>query len=176
MFPVLSAAVLAALAGDPPAAYLSPDGKGLKHPLVFREEQGGFAGTSVLEWRVEPAGKWTLAKFLVVDGKERSDTRAATTGTLPAADLAKLATQLAAERLLDLPAEMGKPGKVNPHTYKLTFGPKTVTLAGAPPRLGEPLKPNLLAAVPESDPTAAAVRRLAGVAEGLAKLTAAEVK
>jgi len=108
----------AASAGDAGAmdAYLTADGQ-LRHELVLRDAQSGFAGTTAETRTIGPDGRWRVVRDL--DGRPTGPERA---GVLNSEQLHRLATTLAEEHLLDLPAEIGKAPPVNPHDLTLRFG------------------------------------------------------
>lgn len=98
--------------------------------LELREGQGGFVGTSGLVWRVEPDGSYAVARFL--NANEQPPHRR---GRLPPARLAALGAVLHHARLHELPAALGTPGRLNPHTTELRYGTRHIVKTGPP---GEP--------------------------------------
>jgi hypothetical protein len=146
----LTATVTAALTGevlvaDPPAAK-SP------WPIVVRESQGGIAGESVTEWKLEMSGAWTVATYVVVNGKEMAGTRKSKTGRMTPEQLKKLKEQLTAAKLDGVPAQLGTAEKVNPHTYRMQLGNEhEFLLAGTPSRVEGTAKANILGAAPAAN-------------------------
>jgi hypothetical protein len=150
----------AALASDAGAmdAYLTADGQ-LRHELILRDAQSGFAGTTAETRTIGPDGHWRVVRDL--NGRPTGPER---TGVLNSDQLERLATTLAEQHLLDLPAENGKPSPVNPHSLELRFG-DTVSVWHLMP--GQTPSEGASAALPTS-PTAriAAISRTIKIALG----------
>lgn len=105
------------------------DGK-LRHALVMRDSQGGFAGFSGWIWTIEADGRWRREPFL-----NKTVRKADRTGKLDAKGLAALAAEMDRLKLLDLPRQLGGKAMVNPHVVTIGFGTfesKLVLGTGAP--------------------------------------------
>src|SRR5262249_33694158 len=113
---------------------IEKDGKlHLKHRLVLREEQLGFAGVSGRMWVIEPDGRWKLVDLQPAgSGKVQETTRQS--GRLTANQLGALAKGLASQDLTGLPNKIGEAPKVNPHRIVLKLGEKQMVLNGIVPR------------------------------------------
>ena len=103
--------------------YLTKEGK-LRHRLVLKDSQSGFAGVSGFVWTIQPEGKWDRRPFL--NDKVRDADR---TGKLTAAQLSQLATEFEKYRMLKLPRHLGQRSQVNPHIFSISFGDKEIDLA-----------------------------------------------
>jgi hypothetical protein len=110
------------------------DGKPhLKHRLVIREEQLGFAGVSGRMWDIEPDGQWKLVDLQPAgSGKVQETTRQ--NGRLTAKQLVTLAKELASQDLAGLPNKIGEAPRANPHRIVMKFGEKQMVLNGIVPR------------------------------------------
>jgi len=123
---VALAALAAAGRAAEPADYLTKDGQ-LKHPLEFRDGQGGIAGVTGTAWTIRPDGSWAVATFL--NDKEQ---KVLGKGKLGAKQLAALAGHLAAQDVAGLPKAMGGFTGANPHTFTLRFGDQTTQVTVPP--------------------------------------------
>lgn len=112
-------------AGDE-GGYLDEEGK-LKHPLIFKDAQGGFAGFSGHIWTIEPDGSWRRQPFLNKDVREADQQ-----GMLTANQLANLAHKFEQHDLLGLPEKIGKDVGANPHVFSIGFGKKQASLTLMP--------------------------------------------
>lgn len=110
--------------GTQPDAYLAVDGS-LRHALILRDSQTGFAGDSGHLWTIEPDGAWRHQTFL-----NRTVRKPDYTGRFSKSQLESLAGSLARYDLLGLPEQMGTTPGVNPHVFAITFGKDRRALVG----------------------------------------------
>lgn len=103
-------------------AFLNPDGT-LKHSLVLRDAQSGFAGESGQLWTIETGGSWNVSPFL-----NRNVRDATASGKLSQKQLREIADVLAKAKFNELPNRMGKFTGANPHTFSVKLGEKQVAL------------------------------------------------
>lgn len=130
------------------------DGQGkLRHRLVVQELQSGIAGVNVTEWSIEPDGKWELSEYQLVDGKAQADTKMTKTGTIKSDRILKLASQLSASKLQELPEKLGTAKAVNDHSCVITFGDKKTRVLGLPPRIEGTVKTSIEELVGKADPS-----------------------
>jgi hypothetical protein len=108
-----------AAAGDGKDGYLTKDGQ-LKATLTVTNVQGGFAGFTGTRLKVEPDGKWTLARVFQKKDKTLKS------GKFNEGQLKQLAAVLAKYDLDGLKDE-GK-ASVNPHVVTVEFGKHKATL------------------------------------------------
>lgn len=104
--------------------FLTPEGR-LRHPLILRDSQTGFAGESGQLWTVEPDGSWRRQSFLNQMVRE-PDRR----GRFTEDQLRALASALAKYDLPGLPERIGKDPGVNPHVFAISFGKQQTALVG----------------------------------------------
>ncbi len=96
--------------------YLNAKGQ-LKHTLVLREAQGGFAGFSGKQITIEQNGKWKIQSFL---NQNLNDPSA--TGKLSGKEMIAVAKILAKYKINQLPGSVGKPVGANPRIFEIRFG------------------------------------------------------
>lgn len=107
---------------DGDSIYLDEDGK-LRHDLVLKDAQGGFAGFSGQIITIEPDGSWRRQPFLNANVR-----KAEAEGKLESEKLTAVAAQLEKFDFNSLPEKMGKPTGVNPHVFTISFGKRAVSL------------------------------------------------
>lgn len=123
-------------------------------PLVIKDVQGGFAGFTGKQWRIEPSGEW--AEYEVFNEKLTEKKK----GKVTKEQLAALARTLDKFGLADLPNE-GKEG-TNPKVLTITYGKREAILvldAGA-----ELPKPN------QDKPKDSVANRYSGIVDAALKL------
>jgi hypothetical protein len=130
--------------------YLTQTGD-LAQTLEVRDLQGGFAGFTGHLYRVEPSGRWTMARVF------NEKTTVEHQGKLTKKQLAALAKELAKYDLLGLPPKEGKP-TVNPRVVKIKFGDHQSELLWKP---NQPL-PN-----PDQDKKTSVVVRFSGILQAV---------
>jgi hypothetical protein len=134
--------------------YLKKDGQ-LTQQLKAVQLQGGFAGSTGVQYTIAPDGSW-ISESIFNDKKTPKNK-----GKLSEKDLAKLGAILAKYDLAKLPARSGKEPGANPHTITLEFGNRKASLVGrVPPKLDP------------KDPTGTVESRFAGIWEGIVGLLA----
>lgn len=107
------------LAKTEPLAKAEP----LAAKLELRDSQDGFAGTTGILYSIEADGRFTLAHF--VNEKIQPPARR---GSLDPAALKALASVLEAQRLRELPVQIGEPPAVNPRRLVIQHGNTRTTL------------------------------------------------
>lgn len=106
--------------------YLTTAGQ-LKYTLEFQDVQGGVAGFTGTARIIEPSGEWRVVRF--------HNTPLGTPlrqGKLTEAQIAALATHLAAQDFLALPRQLGSETLVNPRQLTIRFGDKATTMGWRP--------------------------------------------
>jgi hypothetical protein len=108
------------------SAFLNDDGH-LRHALVIRDAQGGFAGFSGQQMTIGESGKWKRQPFL------NEDLRAAeASGELSKKQLAQIALLLENYKFAKLPAALGKSVGANPRVISIKFGDQQIALTLPP--------------------------------------------
>lgn len=102
------------------------DGK-LTQTLKITQLQGGFAGFTGFEYKIEPDGTWTSSSLFNQKQTPKNN------GKLSAKELETLASILAKNELDKLPAKSGKAPGANPHTINIEFGKTKASLVGQMP-------------------------------------------
>lgn len=103
-------------------AFLTPEGT-LKHSLVLRDAQSGFAGESGQIWTISSDGSWKVTPFL-----NRNIRDATASGKLSGKQLGEIANSLAQAKFNELPNRIGKFTGANPHTVSIKFGEQQAAL------------------------------------------------
>jgi len=128
--------------------------------LTLKDSQGGFAGTTGSVWVIGADCRFTVARFINADVKEPHQR-----GQLTAKQQGILTALLADKAVANLPAAVGEPAPVNPHTITLEYAGKVSILHLAP---GPSEAKRIMA-----EQTDSAARRLLQIAAGVKDLTGA---